>query len=74
MEETAQKQPLMIEALTNLMQTQNNIFTDTLNQQRALINKLQADLDKASKDHKRKVEEVRNQGLKNFILLDKKLD
>ena len=49
-------------------------LTDTLNQQQALINRLQADMDKASKDHNEKVEQVRDQGIEHFILLNEKLD
>ena len=45
MEETAKKQTIMIEALTNKMNTQNTSITNTLNQQQAPIKKLQADLD-----------------------------
>ena len=63
----------MIESLTNLMQTEKKIFTNTLNQQQALITKLQADMDKALKEQNEKFEQVRELEDDMFASLNNKI-
>ena len=74
MEENAKKQTVLIEALTDLIQTEHPIFTNTLNHQQVLINNLQADLANAKKDHDGKTNVMTDLGIDNYALLDKRLD
>ena len=64
----------MIDTLTNLIQTKNTNFTNTLNRQQDTFNNLQTELDNIKKTHDRKNDAVMTLGDGHFKLLDEKLD
>ena len=74
MKETATKQTAIIDTLTNLIQTQNTNFTNTLNRQQVTINNLQTELDNIKKAHDRRLDMAMTLGDDHFKLLHKKLD
>ena len=64
----------LIDTLTNLIKTQNECFTNTLNCQHVTINNLQTELDNVKKSHDRRIDMAMTLGDDHFKLLDEKLD